>query len=78
MPLNWQRAQKYLQKFDFGSLFIEELGWDTVDRATPPLEIDGHAFEVVSISQKWGFIIYLYYLLSINVLGRKFQRGQFG
>ena len=32
MPLHRQRAQKYLQKFDFESLFIEELGWDTVDR----------------------------------------------
>ncbi|WP_217651995.1 Eco57I restriction-modification methylase domain-containing protein [Hydrococcus rivularis] len=58
MPLNRQRAQKYLQKFDFESLFIEELGWDTVDRVTLPFEIDGHAFEVVSIAQKRGFIVY--------------------
>ncbi len=58
MPLNRQRAQKYLQTFDFESLFIEELGWDTVDRVTLPFEIDGHAFEVVSIAQKRGFIVY--------------------
>lgn len=58
MPLHRQRAQKYLQKFDFASLFIEELGWDTVDRVTLPFEIDGHSFEVVSIAQKRGFIVY--------------------
>jgi hypothetical protein len=42
MPLHRQRAQKYLQTFDFESLFIEELGWDRVDRVTLPFEIDGN------------------------------------
>jgi hypothetical protein len=56
--LNRSRAQKYLQKFDFESLFIEELGWDTVDRVSLPFEIDGEPFEVVSIAQKRGFIVY--------------------
>ena len=56
--LHRQRAQKYLQQFDFESLFIEELGWDTVDRVTLPFEIDGEAFEVISIAQKRGFIVY--------------------
>lgn len=58
MSLNRQRAQKYLQKFDFESLFIEELGWDTIDRLTLPFEIDGEFFEVVSIAQKRGFVVY--------------------
>ena len=58
MPLNRQRAQKYLQTFDFESLFIEELGWDTVDRVTLPFEVDGEPFEVMSIAQKRGFIVY--------------------
>ncbi len=58
MPLNRQRAQKYLQKFDFESLFIEELGWDTVDRVTLPFEVDGEPFEVVSITQKRGFTVF--------------------
>jgi hypothetical protein len=43
--LNRSRAQKYLQKFDFESLFIEELGWDTVDRVSLPFEIDGERGE---------------------------------
>jgi hypothetical protein len=66
MPLNRQRAQKYLQKFDFESLFIEELGWDTVDRVTLPFEVDGEPFEVVSITQKRGFTVLE--LLQINYM----------
>ncbi|WP_202925279.1 type IIL restriction-modification enzyme MmeI [Myxacorys almedinensis] len=58
MSLNRARAQKYLQKFDFESLFIEELGWDTVDRVTLPFEIDGEFFEVVAIAQKRGFTVF--------------------
>ncbi|WP_250122821.1 DNA methyltransferase [Chroococcidiopsis sp. CCMEE 29] len=58
MPLHRQRAQKYLQKFDFESLFIEELGWDTVDRVMLPFEIDGEFFEVTSIAQKRGFTVF--------------------
>ncbi|WP_448572895.1 Eco57I restriction-modification methylase domain-containing protein [Trichothermofontia sp.] len=55
---NRQRAQKYLQQFDFESLFIEELGWDTVDRVTLPFEVDGEPFDVVSIAQKRGFTVF--------------------
>jgi hypothetical protein len=58
MPLHRQGAQKYLQKFDFESLFIEELGWDTVDRVTLPFEVDGAPFEVVAISEKRGFTVF--------------------
>ncbi len=58
MLLHRQRAQKYLQKFDFESLFIEELGWDTVDRVTLPFEVDGEPFEVVAIAQKRGFTVF--------------------
>jgi len=56
--LHRPRAQKYLQTFDFESLFIEELGWDTVDRVTLRFEIDDHYFEVIAIAQKRGFIVY--------------------
>jgi len=58
MTLNRQRAQNYLKQFDFESLFIEELGWDTVDRVTLPFEVDGEPFEVVAIAQKRGFTVF--------------------
>lgn len=56
--LNRNRAQKYLKTFDFESLFIEELGWDTIDRLVLPFEVEGEQFEVVSIAQKRGFVVY--------------------
>ena len=58
MTINRQRALKYLQKFDFESLFIEELGWDSADRVKLPFEVDGQAFEVMAIAQKLGFMVY--------------------
>ena len=58
MKLNRTRTEKYLQKFDFESLFIEELGWDTVDFVTVPLEIDETIFEAIAIAQKRGFMVY--------------------
>ncbi len=58
MTLNRTRTLKYLNQFDFESLFIEELGWDTVDRVKLPLEVEGAAFEVVAIAQKRGFVVY--------------------
>lgn len=58
MTLNRPRTLKYLNKFDFESLFIEELGWDTVDRVVLPLDVEGAAFEVVAIAEKRGFVVY--------------------
>jgi len=58
MPLNRQRCQRYLQQCDLESLFIEELGWDTVDPLPLDFEIDGEPFAVTAIAQKRGVIIY--------------------
>jgi hypothetical protein len=58
MSLHRQRAQKYLQQFDFESLFIEELGWDRVDRVMLPFEVEGESFEVVAIAQKRSFTVF--------------------
>jgi hypothetical protein len=58
MLLNRQRAQNYLQNFDFESQFIEELGWNTVDRVPLPFELDGEFFEVLSIAKKRGFTVF--------------------
>ncbi|AMA10692.1 Eco57I restriction-modification methylase domain-containing protein [Picosynechococcus sp. PCC 73109] len=58
MKLNRKRTEKYLKDFDFESLFIEELGWDTVDAVTVPLEVDEAYFEAEAIAQKRGFTVY--------------------
>lgn len=58
MKLNRTSTQKYLKNFDFESLFIEELGWDTTDPIALPLEIDEAIFEAIAIAQKRGFTAY--------------------
>jgi len=58
MKLNRKRTQSYLQQFDFESLFIEELGWDTVDPLTLQLEVSETIFAVEAIAHKRGFTVY--------------------
>jgi hypothetical protein len=58
MPINRQRIKNYLQQSDFESLFIEELGWDTVDSVLIPLTVDGKNYSVRAIAQKRSFIAY--------------------
>jgi hypothetical protein len=58
IKLNRKRTQNYLQQFDFESLFIEELGWDTVDPLTLQLEVSEKIFAVEAIAHKRGFTVY--------------------
>ncbi|MDJ0597329.1 MAG: ATP-binding protein [Crocosphaera sp.] len=60
MKLNRKRVQKYLKNFDFESLFIEELFWDTVDISLPLILIDETSYSLQAIAQKRGLIIYAY------------------
>ena len=58
MNFNCQQARNYLKQLDFESLFIEELGWDTVDAVSMPLNIDGKDYSVTAIAQKRSFVVY--------------------
>lgn len=58
MKLNRKRSQTYLQTFDFESLFIEELGWDTVDPIALPLTTETEIVTAEAIAQKRGFMVY--------------------
>jgi hypothetical protein len=35
MPLNFERVREHLDKFEFGPLFIDELGWSRPAGASP-------------------------------------------
>ncbi|MCM1491488.1 MAG: SAM-dependent methyltransferase [Muribaculum sp.] len=50
---------KYLDRRDFGSLFISELGWNNPVGMTklPPIEVDGIAYNVKVLAQRSGFRI---------------------
>ncbi|MDJ1172801.1 hypothetical protein PMG25_01700 [Roseofilum sp. BLCC_M114] len=72
MKLNRKRTENYLKTFDFESLFIEELGWDTLDHLQIPLEVQEQIFPVETIAQKRGFTVYQ--CVSEIIPERKVQR----
>jgi Eco57I restriction-modification methylase len=58
MPLHRSRTKQYLDRCDFESLFIEELGWDKGDSLKLPLTIGTENFSVRSIAEKRGFTVF--------------------
>ncbi len=56
--LNIPRTRNLLQKFDFKTLFIEELGWDR-NRSTLSVLVDGKSFELSAVAHKRGFAVFL-------------------
>ena len=55
MPLDRQRCRPLLQNFDFRSLFIEELGWDT-HKAILDIPLKTGSARLESIAHKRGFV----------------------
>ena len=53
-----QRVRQYLQRFDFDTLFREELGWDNVDPVEILVEVDSRRCTLTAIAQKHGFVAY--------------------
>lgn len=49
---------KYLQKFDFTSLFVSELGWDYPSNNQIELTISNQKYFLKSLAEKQGFVIY--------------------
>jgi len=58
MALDFARAGKYLQSFDFGSLFREELGWDNYTTAHE-VEVEGQSYRLKAVSEKRGMVAYV-------------------
>ncbi len=58
MPANLPRIRDALRKFDFGSLFVEELGWDHCRLAPLRLVLDGVAYTLAPLAQKRGMVAY--------------------
>jgi len=55
MPLNSARCRQLLKDFNFRSLFIEELGWDT-RKAPLAIQLDGNSLTLQAIAQKRGMV----------------------
>lgn len=52
------RVRDALKGFDFGRLFIEELGWDRPPAGTPSVELDGTHFTMRPVAHKRGMVVY--------------------
>ncbi|WP_330205347.1 Eco57I restriction-modification methylase domain-containing protein [Cyanobacterium sp. DS4] len=60
MKINRQNITKYLDNFNFESLFIEELGWDyPEDDSEKYITIDEQIFTLTPIADKRGFNVFL-------------------
>lgn len=57
MQINHDRVRGYLKRFDFETLFIEELGWDYHEQPLQ-LSIDGKAYTLSAIAQKRNMVVY--------------------
>jgi hypothetical protein len=58
MPLHRSRTKQYLDRCDFESLFIEELGWDKGNLVELVLTIGIENISVRSIAEKRGFTVF--------------------
>lgn len=59
MKIKPKKTKKYLNNFDFVSLFIEEIGWNYTDNVPfLPLLINDAEYNLEPIAQKCGMIVY--------------------
>jgi len=59
MAADQRRIQHDLTTFNFKTLFIEELGWDTLREAPLVIHIDGYTYLLRPLVEKRGFKVYL-------------------
>jgi len=58
MPLNLERTRRLLRKFDFKTLFVEELGWDHYT-STLDIPVDSQNFALGTIAEKRGVVVFV-------------------
>lgn len=58
MPLDVTRTRQHLSRFDFKTLFLEELGWDS-HAASVDAVSDGQTFTLTAIAQKRGMVAFI-------------------
>lgn len=57
MSINAEQVRRYLQQFDFATLFREELGWEPY-KADLHLTIEGTAYTLRAIAEKRGMVVF--------------------
>ncbi|MBF2057248.1 MAG: Eco57I restriction-modification methylase domain-containing protein [Cyanobacterium sp. T60_A2020_053] len=60
MKINRQKVTQYLEKFNFKSLFIEELGWDyPQDKTDKYITVENEVFTLTPLAYKRNFYVFL-------------------
>jgi len=75
MPkLNIENTRDLLQRFDFKTLFVEELGWDR-HHATLDVTVDGQTYQLTAIAEKRGMVVFVCpFVLPDYAMRRKIER----
>ncbi len=58
MKINMLNARKYLQAFDFKTLFIEELGWSKAQKAATTAMVAEATYKLSPVAEQGGMVIY--------------------
>jgi len=58
MTLDTARVRRRLKRFDFESLFIEELGWDNYTTSLP-VDVDEQRFTLQAVAEKRGVVAFV-------------------
>ncbi len=59
MPLDGSRIREVLKRFDFGTLFIEGLGWDRHRLKPLSISVNGTAYRLEAIAEKKGMVAFM-------------------
>jgi len=59
MNIDTNRVRGCLRRFDFDSLFVEELNWNICRNRPVDVDIDGQAFKLTPFAEQGGMVIYL-------------------
>jgi hypothetical protein len=59
LPLDRSRIRDVLKRFDFGTLFIEGLGWDRHRLKPLSISVNGTAYRLEAIAEKKGMVAFM-------------------
>jgi len=59
MSIDIKRVRECLRRFDFNSLFVEELGWNICKNPPTNIEVDANSFKLAPFAEQGGMVIYL-------------------
>ncbi|MFO7772961.1 MAG: Eco57I restriction-modification methylase domain-containing protein [Dehalococcoidia bacterium] len=59
MNIDTNRVRDCLKRFDFDTLFIEELGWNTCNNRPSDIQVDSRTYHLIPFAEQGGMVVYL-------------------